>query len=171
MIFKGIKRKSAQKYVSKHLKIQRLSNDGKIKDIAVLVDASIYGEFPFLSQIGGVFNIDPNSIEVFYYTTDKNLAKKFPEKMFTDTDLGFSSTIKNQALTRFLNKPFDGLFCYFNQDKLMLNLATVKSKARFKIGFSGVNEYLCDFSVGTDLHNIKEFTFELKKYLTILKKI
>ncbi len=171
MFFKGIKRKSAQKYLVKHFKNQRLSASGKINDLAILVDASIYGEFPFLSEIGEVFNVSPDSIQLFYYTSDKKMAKQYPEKMFTDNDLGFGAVIKNEALTHFLNKPFDGLLCYFNHDVLMLNLATAQSKAKFKIGFSGINKYLCDFSVGTKLYNIKEFTFELKKYLSILKKI
>ena len=63
------------------------------------------------------------------------------------------------------------MLCYYSEDKLMLNLVAVQSKAKFKIGFSGINELINDLSIATDIENIKEFTFELKKYLSILNKI
>jgi uncharacterized protein YkvS len=91
--------------------------------------------------------------------------------MFTDNNLGFGGMIKNDVVLSFIEKPYDGLLCYYNENRLMLNLVAVQSKAKFKIGFSGINELINDLSIATDLENIKEFTFELKKYLSILNKI
>jgi len=91
--------------------------------------------------------------------------------MYSDSNLGFGGVIKNDIVLSFTQKPYDGLLCYYSEDKLMLNLVAVQSKAKFKIGFSGINELINDLSIATDIENIKEFTFELKKYLSILNKI
>ena len=171
MFFKGFKKKSAQKYISKCLKIKNTPSVGKITNLAILVDVAVYDEFPFISEISNVFNIEKESIDILYYTLDKNLVKQYPEKMFTDNNLGFGGMIKNDVVLSFIEKPYDGLLCYYNENKLMLNLVAVQSKAKFKIGFSGINELINNLSIATDLENIKEFTFELKKYLSILNKI
>lgn len=171
MFFKGIKRKSAQKYITSSLKTRATPANGKIFSLAILVDASKYNEFPFLNEISAVFGIKPESISILYYHQDKNIAKKFPETMFTDADLGFKGSIKNKSATEFINTPYDGLLSFWKEDKLLLSLAAVQSKAKFKIGFSGANDAINDLSITTELDDIKTFTFELKKYLSILNKI
>jgi len=171
MFFKGIKNKSAQKYIANSLKTIDTPANGKINNLAILVDASTYNEFPFLSEISSVFGIKPESIVVLYYHPDKMIAQQSPEKMFTDADLGFRGLVKNHSVSSFINTAYDGLLCFYSEDKLMLNLVAVQSKAKFKIGFSGAHEAINDLSIATTLDNIKEFTFELKKYLSILNKI
>ena len=171
MFFKGIKRKSAQKYIANSLKTIVTPTKGKIVSLAILVDAAKYEKFPFLNEISTVFGIQPESIAVLYYHSDKKVAQQFPEAMFTDTDLGFSGVLKNDSVSKFVNQAFDGLLSFYDEDKLMLNLVAVKSKAKFKIGFSGTNQAINDLSIATELNDITTFTFELKKYLSILNKI
>jgi len=171
MFFKGFKIKSAQKYISNSLKESRIPSAEKITNLAILVDGSVYHDFPFLKEISTVFGVSEASIDMLYYTPDKDIAKQHPEKMYADKDLGFGAIVKNELVTGFINKTYDGLLCYFNDDKLLLNLVAVQSKARFKIGFLGNNQLINDLSIATELGNIKEFTFELNKYLSILKKI
>jgi len=171
MFFKGIKRKSAQKYISKSLKANVDKQGGKIKNLAVLVDATVFSDFPFLNELAEVFGISKESIAILYYHSDKKVAEQFSGDVFTDVELGFNASIKNESVTSFVNKEYDGLLNFYDEDKLMLNLVSVKSKAKFKIGFSGINEGVNDFSVATGLNNISVFTFELKKYLSILNKI
>jgi len=171
MFLKGIKRKSAQKYITKALKANVNNQGGKIKNLAVLVDATIYPDFPFFNELAEVFGIPKESIEVLYYHCDKKVAEQFSGDVFTDAELGFNAALKNECITGFVNKEYDALLNFYNEDNLMLNLVSVKSKAKFKFGFSGVKEGLNDFSVATELNNISVFTFELKKYLSILNKI
>jgi len=171
MFFKGIKRKSAQKYIANSLKTMVTPARGKITNLAILVDASKYDNFPFLNEISVVFGIKPEAITVLYYHPDKKIAQEFPEAMFTDADLGFRGALKNDSVSSFINKTYDGLLSFYKEDKLVLNLVAVQSKAKFKIGFSGANEVINDLSIATELDDIKTFTFELKKYLSILNKI
>jgi len=171
MFFKGIKIKSAQKYIANNLKTIVTPANGKIISLAVLVDGTKYEEFPFLNEISTVFGIRPESITVLYYHSDKKLTQQFPETMFTDADLGFSGVLKNESVSKFINKTYDGLLSFYKEDILLLNLVAVQSKAKFKIGFSGTNEAINDLSIATELDDITTFTFELKKYLSILNKI
>lgn len=171
MFFKGIKRKSAQKYITKALKANDVQHGGKIKKLGVLVDATVYKVFPFFSELSEVFGIPKESIEVLYYHPDKKAAEQFSEVVYTNSQLGFNGVIKNDDVLLFVAKNYDALFNFYNEDNLMLNLVSVKSKAKFKIGFSGVVNGGNDFSIATELNNISVFTFELKKYLSILNKI
>ena len=171
MFFKVIKQNSAQKYIAKSLETSAIPSVGKINSLAILVDGTKYKVFPFLKEINQLFGVKPELIDVLYYHSDKKVSDEFSDNMFTDTDLGFNAKFKNQVVTNFIDKPYDGLLCYFNNENVLLNLVAVQSKAKFKIGFSGACEGINNLSISTELDNISEFTFELKKYLSILNKI
>jgi len=171
MFLKGIKKKSAQKYITKALKTTVRNQGGKIKNLAVLVDATVFPEFSFLNELAEIFGIQKESIALLYYHPDKKVAEQFSEAVYTDTQLGFNAVIKNESVVHFVEKDYDALLNFYNKDNLMLNLVSAKSKAKFKIGFSEVKEGVNDFSIATELNNISVFTFELKKYLSILNKI
>ena len=171
MFLKGIKRKSAEKYIIKALKATVRNQDGKIKSLAILVDAIVFPEFPFLNELSVVFGIPKEAIVLLYYHPDKKIAEQFTEAVYTGTQLGFNATIKNDVVVDFVEKNYDALLNFYTEDKLMLNLVSAKSNAKFKIGFSGIKEGLNDFSIATEANDISVFAFELKKYLTILNKI
>ena len=171
MFLKGIKRKSAQKYLFQQLQVLRPIDQSKIRTVGVLVDARIFPSFPYLSELAQVFNINTNDIDVLYYHDDKKIAEEFSEPIYTDANLKFKGKLEHQKATAFITTKFDVLLNFYNVDELLLNLVAVQSSAKYKIGFSGVNEQINDLCVVTELSNIKSFTFELKKYLSILNKI
>ncbi|MGB0974424.1 MAG: DUF6913 domain-containing protein [Flavobacteriaceae bacterium] len=171
MFLKGFKRKSAQKYLMQQLQEKRVVDQSKIRTVGVLVDATVFESFPFLNELAEVFGVQNRAIELLYYHPDKKVAETFSEPIFTDTNLVFKGQLNNSMATDFINKDFDVLLSFYNEDKLLLNLAAVRSKANYKIGFSGVNDDINDLCVVTELSDIKTFTFELKKYLSILNKI
>ena len=171
MFFKGIKKKSAQKTLDKALNNASNTTEGKIRTLGVLVDATVFADFPFVNEIAEVFGIEKNAIEIVYYHPNKKEAALMSELVYTDSELGFKGRIQNEGVTHFINKSYDGLLNYYNEDILLLNLVAVQSKAKFKMGFSGGYEGVNDFSVTTGLNNIEVFSFELKKYLSILNKI
>lgn len=171
MFLKGIKRKSAQKYLIKQLQEKRVVDQSKIKTIGVLVDATVFTSFPFLIEVAEVFSVPKESIVLLYYHPDKKIAETFTEVIFTDNNLGFNGQLNNTNANEFLTERFDVLLNFYNEDKQLLNLAAVQSKAKYKIGFTGVHEQINDLCVVTELSDIKTFTFELKKYLSILNKI
>jgi len=171
MFFKGIKKKSAQKSIDRVLSKATNTAGGKIKTLGVLVDATVFADFPFVNEIAEVFGVEKCAIDIVYYHPDKKEAALMSELVYTDSELGFKGKVKNEGVTHFINKSYDGLLNFYNEDKLLLNLVAVQSKAKFKIGFAGIYEGVNDFSVTTQLDYIDVFSFELKKYLSILNKI
>ncbi len=171
MFLREIKKKSVEKYISKTLLKARNLNSSKIKTLGVLLDATIYSQFPYADVMSNLFEIPQENIVILYYHPDKKQKETFKGNLYTDADLSFKANLKNEIANQFIETSFDCLLNFYTEDKLLLNLVAVKSKAKFKIGFASINENINDFSVATDINNIAEFTFELKKYLTILNKI
>ena len=171
MFLKGIKRKSAQKYITKALKQNSIVTSSKIHSLGVLVDATVFTKFPYVDEIATVFGISKELIEILYYHPNKKISEEIGGAIYTHTNLGLKGAIRNDIAANFINTEFDALLNFYDKNDLLLNLVAVRSKAKFKIGFSGINEQINDFSIATELSNISVFTFELKKYLSILNKI
>lgn len=171
MFLTGIKRKSAEKYIAKELQNPKVFCSDKIKTIGVLVDATVFPSFPFLNALAKVFQIDSKDITLLYYLPNKKQAKLFEGPVYSDADLGFRGSVKSEEVSDFVATKFDALINFYDEDKLMLNLISVLSVSRFKIGFSSINIKINDFSVATSVNDIAGFTTELKKYLILLNKI
>ena len=171
MFLTGIKRKSAEKYIIKELDKSKMLSSDKIRTIGIIVDATVFEHFPYLNELADVFQIDKKNIEVLYYIPNKKQAKLFEGKVYSTSDLGFGGRLKSKDANNFISTEFDGLINFYDKDKLLLNLVSVSSKAKFKIGFSSINNKINDFAVTTSVNKITDFTAELKKYLIILKKI
>jgi acetolactate synthase small subunit len=90
---------------------------------------------------------------------------------FTEKDIDWYGAIQKADFRDFLNEPFDLLIGYFDTKNIFLELAVLKSKATFKVGFSDVNQRLYDMEIAEIPSNIDNFLNELKKYLVILKKM
>ena len=171
MFLRGIKKKSAEKYISKALLAVRNLNSNKIKTLGIVVDATICNNFSHIKNVSTLFNIPEKNIHIIYYHPDKKLKETFEGNVYADADLSFKGNLKNEVVNQFIATPFDCLLSFYDEDKLLLNLVSVKSKAQFKIGFASINDKINDFSVATNINDISTFTSELKKYLTILNKI
>ncbi len=171
MFLKGIKRKLAQKYISKHSDATREINQNKIKTLGVLVDATLFHEFPFINDLSKLFNVSKSEISLLYYHPSTKQAKEMNVPVFTSNALAFGGQIKGEVVENFVNQKFDALLNFHEGQQLLLNLVSVHSKAKFKIGFSEANTKLNDFTVVTAIKNIETIRTELKKYLSILNKI
>ena len=79
--------------------------------------------------------------------------------------------IENGYALEFLSREYDLLINYYTEEKLLLQLMTLKAKSRIKVGFGGVDEKLNDLIIKTSLGDFKTFKAELKKYLVILNEI
>lgn len=90
---------------------------------------------------------------------------------FTEKDIDWNGAIQKADFRDFLNEPFDLLIGYFDTKNIFLELAVLKSKATFKVGFSDVNQRLYDMEIAEIPSKIHNFLNELKKYLVILKKM
>ncbi len=71
----------------------------------------------------------------------------------------------------FLNTKLDVLVGYYSIKNEYLNLMVAKSNAKFKVGFTGVDDRLFDLIINIDLQNTDEVKSELVKYFKVLNKI
>jgi hypothetical protein len=60
---------------------------------------------------------------------------------------------------------------YYDESNLLLNLMSIKTRARLKVGFKQVGPEFNDLMLDTPLSNFKTFKTELKKYLGVLKEL
>lgn len=92
-------------------------------------------------------------------------------KYFSEKDFNWKGEPKKPAFKDFIEEPHDLLIGYFNKKNLYLENAVLHSKAKFKVGFSKVNQELYDLEIAEFPTNIESFLLELKKYLIILGKL
>ena len=58
-----------------------------------------------------------------------------------------------------------------DNEKLLLQLMTLKTKARLKVGFGNVDKKLNDLILNTPIEDFQTFKKELGKYLRVLNEI
>jgi len=172
MILKSLREKSNQKHINKLLS-QRTTgvSDSKIDSIGVVLNASEFNDFEAFREFGKALNVHVNKIKIIAFTEDIEDAGVYSELVFSKKDIGWKAKIKNPDLEAFINKEFDALVSFYNEEHLELNLITAISKANFKIGIWGHDARLFDFILQTDSSNFDVFKSELIKYLNILNKI
>jgi hypothetical protein len=90
---------------------------------------------------------------------------------YTRKDISATGTFLKEDVAAFVNKPFDMLISYYDVEKAPLLLATLKSKAKFKVGFSSIDSRFNNFMISSQAEKYTEFVSELFKYLRILNKI
>ncbi|GGH00299.1 hypothetical protein GCM10011416_18450 [Polaribacter pacificus] len=104
-----------------------------------------------------------------YRPYDKNAPKSY--KHFSEKDINRRGEFTDPSIQQFLETPFDILIGFYNHSNLYLEMATLQSKAMFKIGFAGVNDQLFDLVISENPLKTESFISEIVKYLTLLKKI
>ncbi|MEO1012173.1 MAG: hypothetical protein AAFX53_12755, partial [Bacteroidota bacterium] len=66
---------------------------------------------------------------------------------------------------------YDVLVNYFDQENILLQLMSIKTKARIRVGFKEVDQSFNDIILNLPLSDFKIFKMELKKYLHVLNEI
>jgi len=172
MILKSLREKSNQKYINKQLISRRSSiSDQKIETLAVILNSAEFVDFEVFRELARELKVHPNKIKIIAYTEDHKEVAVSREMLFSAKEIGWRAKIKSPELNDFLNKDFDALLCFYNEEKVELNLVTAMSKANFKIGISGQDERLFDFIIKTKSNDFGVFKNELIKYLNILNKL
>ncbi len=171
MFLTRLKKISAKKHLNKTLLLKREVNSGSIRTVGVLVANNKNDNKLLLEGLAAVFGVSVSSIVVLQYCNDKKQALQLSGNVYTGNDLLFNGRFSAATVTNFIAMPFDTLISFYKSDDILLQLVSAKSKAKFKIGFSGSQAEIHDFSVDMELSSLESFFDTLKKYLSILKKI
>jgi hypothetical protein len=172
MFYRTIKRFFLKKYIKKRLS-QGLTdvNQDSIKTIGVLVDETVFFETEKLIQEFKKYSAGQFKINLLVYRKKPKKNEKVNHAYYTFSNVSFSGEIRKTEVDNFVNFPFDMLVSYYYFSNSDLELVTLKSKAKFKVGFENINNQLNHFFIKTQVEKYVEFTEVLFNYLKILKKI
>jgi hypothetical protein len=176
-MFKAIKDKfkykSGVKFLREELKkpFETVQRKKGITSIACLVDLDAFENANLFYEFVDDFGLRPNAVKIIGYKNyyDKNSPYSTP--VFSDKDLGWNGTIENSYVLEFQSREYDMLVNYFNEDNLMLQIMSVKTKARVRVGFKELDTKYNDLILDTPMKDFKIFKQELKKYLRVLNEI
>ena len=177
MFFKGIKDKFKHKSAVKFIKEELLKpaatveRSSGITSIGCIVDLDNFEKPELFFEFVDEYKLRPNAVKIIGYKNyyDKNSPYSTP--VFSDKDLGWKGAIENSYALEFLSRDYDLLVNYYNEDNLLLQLMTVKTKARVKVGFKEIDQKLNDLILEMPIKDFKTFKLELKKYLKVLNEI
>ena len=172
MFLKFIKDFALKKIIKKSLPgYKPVADPDEVVTIGVIIDESY-----FFNKDGLIMELVSNGIQRSNIETLSFKERVKPKEVmdcchFTRKDISASGEFLKDDVSAFINKPFDMLISYYDVEKAPLVLATLKSKAKFKVGFSTINNRLNSFMIKSQAEKHTEFVSELFKYLKILNKI
>ncbi len=142
----------------------------KILTVGVLGVSGMFSPGVIQQELALLLGVSVAAIEVVLFQEKK---EKEHEKIefLSCNDFGWNGRVVGVAAARFVKNDFDLLINYSKAPNLYLNVLTLLSNASFKTGFTQANESLFDLTVRVPNFDRAVFHEEIKKYLTILKKL
>ncbi|MEO8772816.1 MAG: hypothetical protein ABI263_04405 [Gelidibacter sp.] len=172
MILKAFREKSNQKFINKLLRSKNVAvSNKKIESVGVIIDATEFSDVEVFKTFFNELGVQLPKIQIIVFVEDEKKTERLWGNYFSKNDFGWRGSVKHTELQRFLKTEFDALVGFYKGDTLELKMVTAASKANFKIGLSDVDDRLFDFILDVGTKDLDVFKSELKKYLTILKKI
>ncbi|PIF01350.1 MAG: hypothetical protein CR994_02005 [Maribacter sp.] len=177
MFLKGIrnklKHKSGRKFLREELSLapKTIDRPNGIKSIGCIVDLDNFENPELFFEFVEEYNLRPNAVKIIGYKSYHDNNSPYSTPIFSDKDLGWKGKIENSYALEFLSRDYDLLINYYNEDKLLLQLMTVRTNARIKIGFQEIDQNLNDLILGLPFRDFEMFKLELKKYLKVLNEI
>jgi hypothetical protein len=176
-MFKGIKDKFKYKSGLKFLKgvlskpFPEVERKKGINSIACLVDLDNFENANLFYEFVEEFSLRPNAVKIIGYKSYYDKNSPYATPVFSDKDLGWNGEIENSYVLEFLSREYDMLVNYYTDENLLLQLMSVKTRARIRVGFVEVDEQYNDLILASPMKDFKTFKQELKKYLRVLNEI
>lgn len=176
-MFKGIKDKlkykSGVKYLKEEIKkpFEPIKRTAGITSVACLVNLDAFENANLFYEFVDDFGLRPNAIKIIGYKSEYDKNSPYSTPVFSDKDLGWKGEIENSYVLEFLGREYDMLINYFTDDNLMLQIMSVKTKARVRVGFKEIDPKFNDLILDAPIQDFKIFKRELKKYLRVLNEI
>lgn len=172
MIFKAFKTKSNQKYINKLLNARRVAvSNTKMKKVGVILNVTEFSDFEAFRQYFRTLGIQQANTKIIGFVEDPKDSNDLWDTYFNPKDFGWKGKINNIDLQAFIDTEFDVLISYYKTNHLELNLITAVSKANFKVGLTDDDDRLYDLMIDIKTKEFSVFKTELRKYLTVLKKL
>ncbi len=171
-MLKKVKHISLKKHTEKKLTERDITQrNSPLKYLGFLIDENVFNDFEMLFDFGKELGLLQKDIKLFTFVETRRKIPSLRQNQITNKEFTWRGEIHSQNAQEFLDFPFDVLIGYFKEKHEFLSAMVAQSAAKFKIGFTGVDERLFDLLLTVDLHNPSSFKSEVKKYLKILNKI
>ncbi len=174
-MFKGLRNKSIIKSIDSQIKKREAYNSViKLSQLAVLIDARKDIDVFSIVKLADKLGVKSNQLQIMGF---KDLKANIEEQdgghthYFDEKMVNYSGGFKSKSLNGFVEKSYDVLINFYEEDHKVMNLVAASSKAKFKVGFASVDNRINDLVIGTPANNTDLFISELKKYLKILNII
>ncbi len=177
MFLKGIKdkfkQKSGLKFLNQALTEAQppIARSKGITSIGCLVDLDSFDNANLFYEFVEEFSLRPNSVKIIGYKSYYDKNSPYATPVFSDKDLGWNGNVENSYALEFLSREYDLLVNYYNKENLLLQLMTIKTRARVKVGFVEIDQAYNDLILNTPMKDFNVFKKELKKYLGVLNEI
>lgn len=172
MFFTKLKEKVHYFFVKKNKTLQNkpknLSKD-KIKNVLVLLDVNEDKNL-IKRELEHFLNSKKITIDFIFFHPNSSMKKKY-EDCITPSDFGWFGSIPTHINELFLTKNYNLLINYCKVDYTYINTLLLHCKIDFLVSYSHIDNQLYDLQIACDSDDIKLFTHEIKKYLTILNKL
>ncbi|MEN2412522.1 DUF6913 domain-containing protein [Flavobacterium mesophilum] len=140
-----------------------------IQTIGLLIDESKFDKSEELINELVQNGIAVKNIKVVVYKDKFEKKKTYSKPTFGEKQINWRGEFSESFLIEFIETKFDLLISYYEIEKTILMMMTSRSKAKFKIGFSSVDQKLNRWMINTGIENYKVFVSELFRYLKSIK--
>ncbi|KAF2507217.1 hypothetical protein EYY60_22175 [Flavobacterium zhairuonense] len=140
-----------------------------IQTIGLLIDESEFDKSEELINELIQHGIASKNIKVLGYKDKFEKKKTYSRPTFGKIHINWRGEFSESFLNEFIEQEFDLLISYYEIEKTILMIMTNRSKAKFKIGFSSVDQRLNRWMINTAIENYKVFVSELFRYLKSIK--
>jgi hypothetical protein len=139
--------------------------------IGFLVNEEDNIDFEIFFDISSTLGVHQKDIKIFSFLDIKTKTPTLIQNRIYSNHFNWRGEINNKNALDFLNTKLDVLVSYYSTKNNYLNLMTSKSKAKFKVGFNGVDDRLFDLIINIDPQKNLDVKSELLKYFKVLNKI
>ena len=159
----------------KHLKLlsqRKIKHDTIIRSVGILLGPDMGIDTHFIYNVAAELGVPLRNVYVMSQSNEVQEFQKEKIKRFYYNQklLTWTGHFSDQE-TQFCETTLDVLINYFEDTNKLLGLISVKSKAKFRIGFAQVDHRLNDLVFDFDLSKKNIFVLEMKKYLKSMFKI
>ena len=171
-MFKRIKKIFFKKHITKNLKNRTMFDvNDSLTMIGFLVNEEDNIDFEIFFDISSTLGVHQKDIKIFSFIDIKTKTPTLIQNRIYSNHFNWRGEINNKNALDFLNTKLDVLVSYYSTKNNYLNLMTSKSKAKFKVGFNGVDDRLFDLIINVDPQKNLDVKSELLKYFKVLNKI
>lgn len=168
----NLKHSSLKKHTEKNLLERDISQRNMpMNYLGFLVDEIFFDDFEMLYEFGKELGLQRKDVKVFSFVETRRKIPSLRQNQITNKEFSRRGEINSQNAREFLDFPFDVLIGFYRDQHDFLSAMVAQSKAKFKIGFKGVDERMFDLLLAVDLQNPDAFKNEVKKYLKVFNKI